>query len=394
MNPTRNPIHKAPAHILLIDVTGATMANLLRQHGYIVACPDYPQALSDLHSRSFDVIVVGTASGEVIHVQEVMDVLRLSDSPDYTAVCVFCTNLMGNNAQQIHGMGVDDVITSTCSPEEVLFRVQNLVRLTAVQTAQLMRAKELEYLSESLSEHKQKLVDAADARRDFISMMVHDLNSPLGAILANATFLKEYDLPRKDAVEIAEDIGGAAMRMRNLVLNILDISRAEQDQLKPELKPVSVHGLLETILGSLEMQELKIQHDVFINNTADGVSALADADLLSRVLVNLLDNARKYSPRGAPVAIRVHTPTPQRLAVSIADTGYGVSDANKERIFDVFTRTDASDTAVARVSRGIGLAFCKHAIQAQHGRIWVEDNNPAGSIFTFTLPTAQHSGQR
>ncbi len=372
--------------ILLVDVPGQTLGRLFREHGYAVSVATYDEALVALDHEDFHVVIMGTIEQRQQEVESIVELLRMSPTVPFTPICTYCSTVGPTMGRAMCRNGVDDFISSTASSDEILMRVENLIRLKATQSAQLRHARELQVMSDRLLTHRERLEDAAHARRDFIAMMVHDLNNPLGAILANATYLRDYDLPQEDASEMAQDIALAAQRMRNLVLNILDISRSEQDLLKPSVQLLPVADLITDVLASIEMQELTSQHDVHIQDEAAGIQMMADPDLMTRVFSNLLDNARKYTPRGAPIAIRIDTPDPTEVVVSIADAGEGISDEEKPVIFDVFTRSNHADVQTSLVSRGIGLAFCRSAVEAHGGRIWVEDNYPTGTIFSVSIP--------
>jgi K+-sensing histidine kinase KdpD len=113
---------------------------------------------------------------------------------------------------------------------------------------------------------------------------------------------------------------------------------------------------------------------------------LADRDRVSEVLLNLLDNADKYSPRGKPVTIDVQADQ-TTVTLSVHDCGHGLPSADFERIFDKFYRTDSSDSQAA-YGYGLGLYVCRRLIEAQGGRIWAENAQDGGAVFYFTLPVA------
>ncbi len=122
-----------------------------------------------------------------------------------------------------------------------------------------------------------------------------------------------------------------------------------------------------------------------------------DADKIERVLLNLVDNAIKFTPAGGEVIVQAH-PAGDRDApdgyvrVEVKDTGPGIPDDSKERLFDRFTQLDG--VRGRRRGTGLGLTYCRLAVEAHGGRIWVEDNPQGGAIFAFTLPLADMDGSR
>jgi signal transduction histidine kinase len=107
-----------------------------------------------------------------------------------------------------------------------------------------------------------------------------------------------------------------------------------------------------------------------------------DVDLIRRVMINLLDNAVKYTPRAGTITARLRG-GPEQLLVSVGDTGPGIPAGEHQRIFDKFTRVQREATAQGL---GLGLAFCKLAVEAHGGRIWADSERQAGAMFSFTLP--------
>jgi len=112
----------------------------------------------------------------------------------------------------------------------------------------------------------------------------------------------------------------------------------------------------------------------------------ADPALLRRVVENLIDNSIKYTPSGGTISITLSQPAEGGVLVRVADQGPGVPEAYRESVFDKYAQLDRDTARRARSSRGLGLAFCRLAVQAHGGRIWIEDNEPRGAVFCVSLP--------
>jgi len=121
-----------------------------------------------------------------------------------------------------------------------------------------------------------------------------------------------------------------------------------------------------------------------VNNTEDLILARIDARLVIQVIINIVDNAIKYTPKGSTIEI-ITKREQDRVVVTIGDNGMGITDEVKEHVFDMFY-SGANKIVDSRRSLGLGLALCKSIINAHGGEIFVKDNEPHGTIFTFTLP--------
>jgi PAS domain S-box-containing protein len=221
-------------------------------------------------------------------------------------------------------------------------------------------------------------------RDDLTRTMVHDLRNPLAAISGVLSILQEdvSILPeQRQAVEVALD---SADRMSSLVNDILDVSRLENKQMPMERKTFALAPLaaevlkLQTVLANKNGIRLE-------NAIPSGLLAWADAGLISRVLQNLVGNAIKFTPSGGLVRVAASAELNEHssLLISVSDTGPGIPAEFHERIFQkFFTGWQGMKGS------GLGLAFCRLAVEAHGGRIWVESRPGQGATFRFTLPAA------
>jgi two-component system sensor histidine kinase KdpD len=165
-----------------------------------------------------------------------------------------------------------------------------------------------------------------------------------------------------------------------LVTSLLDMSRVQAGVLQPRRTITSLSDLLSTVVGDLgpALRNRPPQVDL----ASDLPPIDVDLMLISRVVVNLLENAARYSPKGAPITIAAELTRPDTITVSVTDHGPGVSPDRRSEIFGLFIRR-AGDSGT-----GLGLAIAKAFIEAHAQRIWVEDAPGGGAVFRFTLPVA------
>lgn len=230
--------------------------------------------------------------------------------------------------------------------------------------------------------------ELALAREDLSRMIVHDLRSPLTAINASMKLLGEMDVPENGmsgAIRKTTEVSQRALRkLLHLVDSLLDIAKMESGSVTLDTEPHHLRPIAESVRAELLplAEELEIQVNVDI--TADLPRLLIDSNKIERVLLNLVDNALKFTPVGGLVQIRAHREGDDRVRVEVVDNGPGIPDDSKERIFDRFQQID--HLKGNRRGTGLGLTFCQLTIEAHGGSIWIEDNPGGGSIFAFTLP--------
>lgn len=227
-----------------------------------------------------------------------------------------------------------------------------------------------------------ELLRLEQQKRELTALVVHDLKNPIASILPNARYLARTTGLSANAKSAAEDITSSTQAMLRLVMNLLDISRAEDAALVPRREPVVLEKLIDEVRASAaaraEEQGVKLVVDI----ASDAGSASLDADLLRRVLENLADNALKYAP-GGTVTLGARAED-SSVRITVADDGPGIPAESRSAIFEKYARIDGSPHAER--SRGLGLTFCRLAVDAHGGRIWVDENAPRGSVFCVKIP--------
>ena len=219
-------------------------------------------------------------------------------------------------------------------------------------------------------------------REDLTNTMVHDLRNPTSVLLGALDLLSASELPEAEAgaVQVAQRAG---QRLLNMINAILDVNRLESGQMPLEREPVQFYALVSELLN----WQMVLARDKQVQLTAEVPAALpmvtVDAELVRRVLQNLIGNAIKFTPAGGVIRIGAQLdPTNAKwLLVSVRDTGSGVPAEIQPRLFDKFVTG-----RVRGRGSGLGLAFCRLVVEAHGGRIWVESEPGHGADFKFTLP--------
>ncbi|MGN0506887.1 MAG: DUF4118 domain-containing protein [Lachnospiraceae bacterium] len=221
-------------------------------------------------------------------------------------------------------------------------------------------------------------------RANLLRSISHDLRTPLTSISGNASNLlsngEKFDAETKK--QLYSDIYDDSMWLINLVENLLSITKIEEGRLNIRL---SAELLDEVIAEALQHVNRKIsEHRISFQPSEDFLLVKVDARLIMQVVINLVDNAIKYTKKGSEIVITTRKQK-DRAVVRIADNGPGIPDEMKPLVFDMFY-SGAKSIADSRRSLGLGLSLCKSIVTAHGGELQLSDNVPHGAVFTFTLP--------
>jgi signal transduction histidine kinase len=197
--------------------------------------------------------------------------------------------------------------------------------------------------------------------------------------------LRNRELP-SEAREAVLQMRSDVRHLMRLILNVLDVSKGEEAALRPERSRLELGTVVARVFESLDMAAREAA--VSLNAEVDEVSVSADSDLLERVLENLVENALRHAPPRSQISV-VAQAAPEHVEIRVRDRGRGVPEPILATLFEPFVQAsaDADGAALARTGRGLGLAFCKVAVEAHGGEIWVENEAP-GASFCLRLPHA------
>ena len=221
-------------------------------------------------------------------------------------------------------------------------------------------------------------------RANLLRAISHDLRTPLTSISGNASnFLSNGDkMDEQTKRQLFTDIYDDSMWLINLVENLLSVTRLEENHLNLHINSELVSDVIDEALRHINRRS--VDYHITVQHEDEFLLAKMDVKLIVQVIINLVDNAIKYTPAGSH--IQIHTrPQDGWALISVSDDGNGISDEMKPKIFDMFY-SGANKVADSRRSLGLGLSLCKSIVTAHGGTIRVEDNQPQGTVFTFTLP--------
>jgi signal transduction histidine kinase len=231
------------------------------------------------------------------------------------------------------------------------------------------------------------LRSSQERREELAQFIVHDLRAPLSNVMTGLQTLQEIggeiiDAVQKDLIEMCMV---SCNRMLTLINSLLDLAHLESGQMLLTLDDVSARELVDSSLQQVTVWARRNRVTLASHLDPGTGTVHADPTLTVRVLVNLLSNAIKFSGPESVVTVRAMPYAANMVAFSVADQGRGIPKAWSGKVFDKFVQVEARRTGRA-VGSGLGLTFCRLAVDAQGGRIWLESEVDKGTTVTFTLP--------
>lgn len=269
-------------------------------------------------------------------------------------------------------VGADDFLSKPVDVIELRTRVASLLRSKSFHDeleTRYAELKELQQIRESLTQ-----------------MIVHDMRNPLTSVMGFADLLKQTQLvaESEQATGYLNRVCSGAQTLMDMINTMMDLAKLEAGELVVQKEAVSVHEVLDRVVDGVGgmVGTKKLNLELHLDDAAQEV--LADREILRRILVNIVGNATDFSPQEGCIAVRSELEC-DWVRICVLDEGPGIPEAYRDRIFEKFGQVEGQ---MQRFSTGLGLAFCKLAVEALGGKIGVENNTEKGSCFWFTVPLA------
>ena len=279
------------------------------------------------------------------------------------------------------GAGADAVRSPQAPPEEIAAQVRNLIARSRQHQQLAERAHTLQRRSDNW-EHEERVRD------QLVHMLVHDLKNPIAAVMGLLQLVEDDPAlsgESRDLLRLARD---ESQHLLHLTVNMLDVRKIQAGKMNLR-RELMFSPMLEEIieLAQGDVGSSLRERRVRVLVERDLSPASADPEILRRVLANLISNATKHTLTGGQIVIQVQAQRARaEWQISVADDGEGIPAEDIENIFAAFEQSRL--TLHGRFDTGMGLAFCKMAIEQHGGRIWVESVRGEGATFIFTLPYA------
>lgn len=274
--------------------------------------------------------------------------------------------------------GGDDFLTKPVRPTELVIRVQSALRLRRMSV-------ELREHYELLRRQRDALLRLQLQKERLTAFLVHDLKNPVNAMDLHAQFLLRDAGLTATSRDSATQIRSEAWHLTRMILNLLDVSKADEGLLAPQRTEIDLRRLVDEVTAELGVMAQGLR--VRIESSVETARLHADQDLFRRTVTNLVENAIRYAPAETAVTVTVKSHE-GATELRVADAGGGIPLEMREKIFGAFVQVEGGEHLVARDNRGLGLTFCKLAVEAHGGRIWIEDALP-GAVFCVSVPHAR-----
>lgn len=273
--------------------------------------------------------------------------------------------------------GVAGVHCGSCPPSA------GEMMLIQTVASQISGAMQREMLYKQQEESKLR-IEKERLRNDLLRAISHDLRTPLTSIAGSANFIAESldELSREQVLSLVGDIGNDAQWLNNMVENLLNMTHISEGELVLKKQPEVVDDIVSEAYGRVE--RLRGNRDIAIHMPDTVMEVPMDGRLIIQVLVNLLDNAVKYTPENARIDLRAY-PDNGYMVFEVSDNGKGIAPEILDKVFDNFVTAPAV-SGDAKRGMGIGLGICRSIVEAHGGVIAALNNNRGGATFKFALP--------
>jgi PAS domain S-box-containing protein len=225
------------------------------------------------------------------------------------------------------------------------------------------------------------LVELGRFKDEIAAMIVHDLRNPLSVIVANYDYLLEGFEGGADCLEALQASRTAGQRMLRLLANLVDVARFEEGTLSVSASEISVVGLLESVAEQRRVLAESRNISIVVTPSPE-LMLTVDADLLTRTIENIFDNALRHTPRGGIVKVELREVGPN-VEIRIGNSGEAIPVEARHTIFDKYEQLGSN---IRRMNLGLGLYFCRLAVEAQGGEIWVEEHERLPAVFAIRMP--------
>jgi two-component system, NtrC family, sensor histidine kinase KinB len=379
-----NPVTKSfdPDALLVLTGLGSLAGTSIQNAELFESLDVAHKRYRDLFEDSIDPIVITDIHGRILEVNKQASVFT-GHSPD--ALHEFLIEQVHDVNFEKTGQQFEKIGDSTLIYESTLYDSHGGIHPAEIYVRRVIfnQSESIQWILRDITERK----DLDSLREDLAAMIYHDLRSPLANILSSVEMLDSI-LPEEEketTAPIMRIAHHSIDRIQRLISSLLDLNRLEQNQPVGERQAVSVSLLVNDAIEAVNPSAEGREQIVALKIAADLPSIFVDVDMIRRVMINLLENAVKYTPFGGHIEIGAETDG-DFLRVHVQDDGPGIPEVDRERIFDKFTRLK---NKTGSSGLGVGLAFCKLAVQGHGGKIWIEPAPERGSKFLFTIPIAK-----
>jgi signal transduction histidine kinase len=360
-----------PASILVVDDNAENRAlakATLEDDGYrVVLATDGADGIAAFERERFDCVLLDVRMPGIDGPTACKRIRALPGGADVPILFVTALRDVETFDRTVLAGG-DDFLTKPFRPNELIARVQAALKLGRL-------AAERSGLYTQVKQQRDDLLRLQLQKEQLLAFVVHDLKNPVNAIELHAELVLRDREGSERSKRAAEKIRDEGRSLLNMITTLLDIAKADEGRLAPVRHHIDLEPLIGAVIGELEVRAHAA--GVRLVRRVDTPALFGDADLLKRVLQNLVENAIRHAPEGTEVRV-IARAAEGGVELRVDDAGPGVPAEQRERVFERFVQNGG--TMSTRSNRGLGLAFCKLVVDAHGGRIWIEDASPGAAF--------------
>jgi signal transduction histidine kinase len=372
-----NSINNANFKILIVDDNPKNIqvvGSLLTQEGYPTAFAlNGRQAVEMARSNRFDLILLDVMMPETDGF-EVCNQLKNLEETREIPVIFLTAKTDTDSIVQGFDVGGYDYVTKPFISRELLARVRSRLHIKS--------------LNDELKKRYEEIRQLENMRETLTHMIVHDLKNPLNGIFGYASLLQTDETLSSDpkSSEYAGAIMNSAQTMLDMIMAILDVSRLETGEMQLTLEDTDIRAVLRDVVDGIKPMLRQSSLKLKVNLPPDIPPLRTDREILRRIIVNIIGNAIHFAPPESDITFSAAVEG-KHIRLTISDQGPGIPEKYQEQIFDKFKQINTRGSR-EKYSTGLGLTFCKMAVEALGGKIGVESQPGKGSSFWFVLPGA------
>jgi signal transduction histidine kinase len=354
--------------------------SILKTNGYpVVKAYDGEEALRIVESERPDLILLDVMMPKMSGFEVCQRLKGRYESRLLPIIMVTALNALEDKVQALE-IGADDFLSKPINKVELLAKVRSVLRVKSLQD-------ELERQRTQLEVANRELLKVQRFKESMTQMVVHDLKNPLAGIMGNIQLIQmqRAEMHPAKIEELLERSQESARQLMRMILNILDIGKLEEQRMPLRREPVSLQKVVAD--NADELMSLSARDGIRLENriSTDLPAVTADRELVGRVVANLLNNAFKHTPSGGQVVVDARREGDE-VVLTISDTGEGIPEDLQPYIFDKFVTGESDNSRRMLYDSGLGLTFCKLAVQSHSGRIWITSRPGQGTTVYVALP--------
>ncbi len=394
--PEANPITEtAPGEtgsVLVIDDDQRNvrlMESILRSSGYrVLKAYNGEEALQIVEGDAPDLLLLDVMMPKMSGFELCQRLKGRYETRLLPIIMVTALNALEDKVQALE-YGADDFLSKPINKVELLAKVRSVLRVKGLQD-------ELERKKSEIEAANQELVRMQGFKESMMQMVVHDLKNPLASIMGNIQLIQMQSvetMPPARLGELLQRTQESARQLMRMILNILQIGKMEERKMPLRLEPVALHKVAQENVD--EMMGLSARDGLRLENrvSPDLPPPRADRELVGRVVANLLNNAVKHTPSGGQVVVDARRDG-GRIVLTVSDNGEGIPEELQPRIFEKFVAGDSDAGRRMLYDSGLGLTFCRLAVDCHGGSIWLTSKPGGGTtVFVSLLLEGPHEAK-